>query len=73
MLTETIIVDGLPYKVELEPDLESGGYVAEVAGLPGCITQGEDIEELLDNAADAIATYLQAMDDLRKRGVSASD
>lgn len=57
------------YQVEVEPDLDVGGYVAEVAGLPGCLTQGETLEETLDNAKDAIAAYLEALDDMRKQGM----
>lgn len=66
---EELTVGPYTYQVEIEPDLESGGYVAEVAGLPGCITQGETIREVMDMAADAIHTYLEAVDDLKERGV----
>jgi len=70
--TEEVIVGENAYQVEIEADAESGGYVAEVAGLPGCITQGESITEALDNAADAIVTYLQAVEDLAGRGIRLS-
>lgn len=33
---------------------EEGGYWAEVQDLPGCATQGESIEELLRNLAEAV-------------------
>jgi predicted RNase H-like HicB family nuclease len=68
--TEEVAVGDYAYQVEIESDPDSGGYVAEVAGLPGCITQGESIDEVLDNAADAIATYLQGVADLAKRGIT---
>ncbi len=67
--TEKVIVGDYAYQVEIQADTDCGGYVAEVAGLPGCITQGESLDDVLDNAADAITTYLQAVDDLAKRGV----
>jgi len=35
-------------------DAEEGGYWAEVPALPGCFTQGETREELLDNLREAI-------------------
>ncbi|MFA6133350.1 MAG: MerR family transcriptional regulator [Phycisphaerae bacterium] len=57
------------YQVEIEPDEDGAGYVVEVAGLPGCITQGDTIEEALVMAKDAIGTYLEAVDDLKRRGV----
>jgi len=33
---------------------EEGGYWAEVPSIPGCATQGETMEELLDNLREAI-------------------
>lgn len=35
-------------------DAEEGGLWAEVPGIPGCATQGETFEELLQNLYDAI-------------------
>ncbi|HSB28352.1 MAG TPA: type II toxin-antitoxin system HicB family antitoxin [Pyrinomonadaceae bacterium] len=33
---------------------DEGGLWAEVPALPGCVTQGEDYEELLQNLNEAI-------------------
>ena len=33
---------------------EEGGYWAEVPALPGCATQAETLEELLQNLVEAI-------------------
>jgi len=33
---------------------EEGGYWAEVPSIPGCATQGETIEELLQNLYEAV-------------------
>ena len=33
---------------------EAGGYWAEVPSIPGCATQGETFEELLQNLYDAV-------------------
>ena len=38
---------------------EEGGYWAEVAELPGCASQGETRQELLENIREAIETYLE--------------
>ena len=57
------------YEIEVRPDTESGGFVAEVPALPGCITEGETVEETLENARDAIKSYLEAVKDLEARGV----
>ncbi|MGA2585252.1 MAG: type II toxin-antitoxin system HicB family antitoxin [Tepidisphaeraceae bacterium] len=35
-------------------DAEEGGYWAEVPSIPGCATQGETFEELLENLYDAV-------------------
>ena len=39
-------------KVIVHP-AEEGGYWAEVPGIPGCATQGETLEELLQNIHEA--------------------
>jgi predicted RNase H-like HicB family nuclease len=33
---------------------EEGGYWAEVPAIPGCVTQGESFEELLQNLYEAV-------------------
>lgn len=35
-------------------EAEDGGYWAEVPAIPGCATQGETFEELLQNLYEAI-------------------
>jgi predicted RNase H-like HicB family nuclease len=35
-------------------DAEEGGFWAEVPAIPGCATQGDDMEELLRNLREAI-------------------
>lgn len=42
---------------------ESGGYVALVPSLPGCHTQGESIDEVLENVREAIELYLETLSD----------
>ena len=37
---------------------EEGGYWAEVPALPGCITEGYNLEEVTENLKDAIAGWL---------------
>lgn len=37
-----------------------GGFWAEVPSLPGCITQGETMEELTANLQEAISLWLEA-------------
>lgn len=47
----------LPYKIVLYP-ADEGGYVAEIPELPGCITQGDDLQDTMDMIADAKAAWL---------------
>ncbi len=42
---------------------EEGGYWAEVPALPGCITQGDTMEELENNLKDAIEGWLEVAND----------
>jgi predicted RNase H-like HicB family nuclease len=49
---------------------EEGGYWAEVPALPGCVSQGETIDELRSNICEAIEGWLLAADDA-ERGVVA--
>jgi predicted RNase H-like HicB family nuclease len=37
---------------------EEGGYWAEVPALPGCITEGDTMEEVMTNLKDAIEAWL---------------
>ncbi|WNZ29556.1 MAG: type II toxin-antitoxin system HicB family antitoxin [Candidatus Bathyarchaeota archaeon] len=46
---------------------ETGGYVALVPALPGCHTQGDTLEELMDNAREAIDLYLETLDNDEKQ------
>ncbi len=46
------------YTVILEREAD-GGYVASVPALPGCVSQGDDRGEALDNVREAIALYLE--------------
>lgn len=39
---------------------EEGGFWAEVPALPGCVSQGETLEELDENIREAIEGYLAA-------------
>ncbi|MCD6466237.1 type II toxin-antitoxin system HicB family antitoxin [Candidatus Bathyarchaeota archaeon] len=45
---------------------ETGGYVALVPALPGCHTQGDTLEELMENVKEAIELYLETLTDEEK-------
>ena len=42
---------------------EEGGFWAEVPALPGCITEGDTMEELENNIKDAIKGWLEVAND----------
>jgi antitoxin HicB len=50
----------LSYSVFYEQAPE-GGYVAVVPALPGCHSQGEDLEETERNVKEAIAVYVESL------------
>ena len=50
-------------QVILIPDREGGGWVAEVPSLPGCMSQGETMQDALRNVRDAIAEWIAAAAD----------
>jgi predicted RNase H-like HicB family nuclease len=42
---------------------DEGGYTVYVPGLPGCISEGDTVEEARGNILEAIALYLEPDDD----------
>ena len=51
----------MKYTVVLIPDSESG-YTAIVPALPGCVTQGETINQIFERAKKAIECYLSSLE-----------
>lgn len=43
----------LPYRIELIPDTEDGGFVVSMPELPGCISQGDSLDEAMTMIRDA--------------------
>jgi len=41
---------------------DEGGYTVYVPALPGCISEGDTLEEARDNIVEAIALYLEEDD-----------
>jgi antitoxin HicB len=56
----------LNYPVMVYPDAESG-FVAEIKELPGCITQAETIEELMENINEARELWIETVYESGKR------
>lgn len=51
------------YQVVVKPE-EDGGFVVECPSIPGCMSQGETIEEALENIKEAIQGCLEARQEL---------
>ena len=50
----------LSYKILLRKEPE-GGYTVTVPSLPGCVTYGDNIEEAIEMAKEAIELYLESL------------
>lgn len=49
-------------QIILEPS-EEGGYTVTVPALPGCISEGNDVDDALVNIREAIELYLEPVED----------
>ena len=49
-------------QVVLEPS-EDGGYTVYVPALSGCISEGDNIDEALENIQEAIELYLEPIEE----------
>ena len=50
----------LPYRMEIIPDTDEGGFTVSFPDLPGCLTCAETLDEIVGNAIDAKKAWLQA-------------
>jgi len=53
-----------PIVIELLSPEDGGGFLALVPDLPGCMSDGASPEEAVANVQDAIATWIEAANDL---------
>lgn len=49
------------YAIILHPDVDQGGYWVTVPALPGCLSQGDSLEEAIAHAREAIALHLEGL------------
>ena len=57
------------YKLHLHKEAQ-GGFTVSVPSLPGCITYGENVDEAISMAKEAIELYLE---ELKERGETIKD
>ncbi|NLH21681.1 MAG: type II toxin-antitoxin system HicB family antitoxin [Methanothrix sp.] len=60
------------FKVVLQ-DAEEGGYIVSCPALPGCHSQGDSMDEALENIKEAIAGCLESLAEERTRLLGASE
>lgn len=51
----------LNYPITLYPDPDEGGYVAEIKDLAGCLTQGDTLEETIENISEARELWIETV------------
>ena len=49
-------------QIVLEPS-DEGGYTVFVPALPGCISEGDTVDEAMRNIREAIELYLEPVED----------
>ena len=49
------------YTIILQPEPDEGGYSVTVPALPGCVAQGETLEEAITLAREAIALHVTGL------------
>lgn len=52
----------MKFKVVLEPS-DEGGYTVFVPSLPGCISEGDSVDDAMSNIREAIELYLEPVED----------
>jgi DNA-binding transcriptional MerR regulator len=68
---ERVFVHEKEFTAVLEPDPEDGGYTITCKEIPAAISQGETIQEALDNIVDAIELCLETEANLKECRVRA--
>ncbi len=64
---EEVDVGGRQFTAVLNQDLEDAGYTVTCKEIPAAISQGETVQEALDNLGDAIELCLEVEEELKRR------
>jgi len=59
----------MTYKVSVVIEKDAHGFYAYCPELDGCQTQGDTFEEVMENAREAVALYLETLTDDEKTGL----
>ena len=57
------MIPDIPYRFAVRPlsEDDGGGYLIEFPDLPGCMSDGETVEEAIVNGVDAMEGWIVAM------------
>ena len=57
------MIEDVPYRFTVQPltEEEGGGYLIEFPELPGCMSDGETVEQAIVNGIDAMRGWIEAM------------
>ncbi|CAN2039200.1 antitoxin HicB [Candidatus Magnetomoraceae bacterium gMMP-15] len=55
------------YKVIIESQ-EEGGFTAYIPKLPGCVSEGETYQEILDNIRESFELYIEVLKESKNYG-----
>ena len=52
-----------PFNISILSDEDGGGYLIEFPDLPGCISDGDTVDEAIENGKDALFCWIEAAKD----------
>ena len=67
MRTKAIKKQIFEYVAVFEPDEKAGGFSVTIPALPGCISEGDNFEEALQNIQEAAELYLEVLGKEKKK------
>ena len=65
-MVRTITIDNTKYTVSVEND-KGGWYCGQCADIPGALSQGKTLNELMDNMKDAIEIMIEWRDEKNEK------
>lgn len=63
----------MKFQIIIEEDSDDGGYIVHCPALKGCWTQGDTVEEALENIKEAISGYLKTLNERAMVGITSND
>ena len=63
----------MKFQVVIEENLEDGGYIVYCPALKGCWSQGDTIDEALENIKEAIVGYLKTLNEMAIHSLKSQD